>query len=115
MPFLNLKYSVDDKILEAWEPYDVTYSGSKLSAGNLWYQDTTEALLVTKNVIIETNGYKIYVDKIQREANSNIVKFFGKITGSNGIYSFSGKEAVYDLNTGELTFYGDVKLTKNKK
>ncbi|WP_462427374.1 LPS export ABC transporter periplasmic protein LptC [Fusobacterium varium] len=112
--FLNLKYSVDDKILEAWEPYDVTYNGAKLSAGNLWYQDSTEAFLITKNVIIEANGYKIYVDKIQREANSDIIKFFGKITGSNGIYSFSGKEAVYNITTGELTFYGDVKITSTK-
>ena len=112
--FLNLKYSINDKILEAWEPYDVTYNGAELSAGNLWYQDDTEAFLITKNVMIETNGYKIYVDKIQREANSNIVKFFGKITGSNGVYSFSGKEAVYDITTEELTFYGDVKMTSTK-
>ncbi len=32
-------------------------------------------IILTKDVMIETNGYKIYVDKIQREANSNIIKF----------------------------------------
>lgn len=112
--FKNLKYFVDDKILEAWEPFSAIYDGVKLSGETLWYQDGVEALKISKNVVIETSGYKIYVDRIEKEANSNIIKFYGKVTGSNGVYSFEGAEGVYKIDSEELELYGDVVVTSTK-
>lgn len=113
--FLNLRYDVDKKVLEAWEPFDLTYGGVKISGENLWYQEDVEALLITKNVMIETNGYKINVDRIQKDAGSNIVKFFGKVTGSNGEYSFEGAEGTYNTESEELELAGNVKVTSVKR
>lgn len=112
--FKNLKYFVDDKILEAWEPFSAVYDKVKLSGESLWYQDEVEALKISKNVMVETSGYKIYVDRIEKEANSNIIKFYGKITGSNGVYSFEGAEGVYKIDSEELEIYGDVVVTSTK-
>lgn len=112
--FKNLKYFVDDKVLEAWEPFSITYDGVKLSGENLWYQDGVEALKISKNVVIETSGYTIYVDRIEKEANSNIVKFYGKVKGSNGVYSFEGAEGIYNIDSEKLELYGNVVVTSTK-
>ena len=112
--FKNLKYFVDDKVLEAWEPFSITYDGVKLSGENLWYQDGVEALKISKNVVIETSGYTIYVDRIEKDANSNIVKFYGKVKGSNGIYSFEGAEGIYNIDSEKLELYGNVIVTSTK-
>ena len=112
--FKNLKYFVDDKVLEAWEPFSITYDGVKLSGENLWYQDGVEALKISKNVVIETSGYTIYVDRIEKDANSNIVKFYGKVKGSNGVYSFEGAEGIYNIDSEKLELYGNVIVTSTK-
>jgi lipopolysaccharide export system protein LptA len=112
--FKNLKYFVDDKVLEAWEPFSITYDGVNLSGESLWYQDGVEALKISKNVVIETSGYTIYVDRIEKEANSNIVKFYGKVKGSNGVYSFEGAEGIYNIDSEKLELYGNVIVTSAK-
>lgn len=115
--FKTLRYNVDKKVLEAWEPFDVVYKGVKLSAESLYFNETTEALKISKNVIIETNGFKINVNRLEKDENSSILKIIGKISGSNGVYSFDGDNGTYDTDSKVLTITGNIvgKSTNGEK
>ena len=47
-----------------------------------------KTLKIEKNVVIETNGFKIYVDSLNKKGNDKILNINGKIKGNNGVYSF---------------------------
>lgn len=112
--FKTLRYNSDNRILEAWEPFDTTYKGVKLSAESLYFKENTEALKVSKNVVIEANGFKIYVDRLDKAGNSNILKIAGKIKGSDGTYSFEGDKGEYNTESKVLTILGNIKGSSTK-
>ena len=112
--FKTLRYNSDSRILEAWEPFDTTYKGVKLSAESLYFKEDTEALKVSKNVVIEANGFKIYVDRVDKAGNSNILKIAGKIKGSDGTYSFEGDKGEYNTESKVLTILGNIKGSSTK-
>lgn len=112
--FKTLRYNSDSRILEAWEPFDTTYKGVKLSAESLYFKEDTEALKVSKNVVIEANGFKIYVDRLDKAGNSNILKIAGKIKGSDGTYSFEGDKGEYNTESKLLTILGNIKGSSTK-
>lgn len=112
--FKALRYNSDSRILEAWEPFDTTYKGVKLSAESLYFKEDTEALKVSKNVVIEANGFKIYVDRLDKAGNSNILKIAGKIKGSDGTYSFEGDKGEYNTESKVLTILGNIKGSSTK-
>lgn len=112
--FKTLRYNSDSRILEAWEPFDTTYKGVKLSAESLYFKEETEALKVSKNVVIEANGFKIYVDRLDKAGNSNILKIAGKIKGSDGTYSFEGDKGEYNTESKVLTILGNIKGSSTK-
>lgn len=112
--FKTLRYNSDSRILEAWEPFDTTYKGVKLSAESLYFKEDTEALKVSKNVVIEANGFKIYVDRLDKAGNSNILKIGGKIKGSDGTYSFEGDKGEYNTESKVLTILGNIKGSSTK-
>lgn len=112
--FKTLRYNSDSRILEAWEPFDTTYKGVKLSAESLYFKEDTEALKVSKNVVIEANGFKIYVDRLDKAGNSNILKIAGKIKGSDGTYSFEGDKGEYNTENKVLTILGNIKGSSTK-
>lgn len=112
--FKTLRYNSDSRILEAWEPFDTTYKGIKLSAESLYFKEDTEALKVSKNVVIEANGFKIYVDRLDKAGNSNILKIAGKIKGSDGTYSFEGDKGEYNTENKVLTILGNIKGSSTK-
>lgn len=112
--FKTLRYNSDSRILEAWEPFDTTYKGVKLSAESLYFKEDTEALKVSKNVVIEANGFKIYVDRLDKAGNSNILKIGGKIKGSDGTYSFEGDKGEYNTESKILTILGNIKGSSTK-
>lgn len=112
--FKTLRYNSDSRILEAWEPFDTTYKGVKLSAESLYFKENTEALKVSKNVVIEANGFKIYVDRLDKAGNSNILKIAGKIKGSDGTYSFEGDKGEYNTESKVLTILGNIKGSSTK-
>ena len=112
--FKTLRYNSDSRILEAWEPFDTTYKEVKLSAESLYFKEDTEALKVSKNVVIEANGFKIYVDRVDKAGNSNILKIAGKIKGSDGTYSFEGDKGEYNTESKILTILGNIKGSSTK-
>lgn len=112
--FKTLRYNSDSRILEAWEPFDTTYKEVKLSAESLYFKEDTEALKVSKNVVIEANGFKIYVDRVDKAGNSNILKIAGKIKGSDGTYSFEGDKGEYNTESKVLTILGNIKGSSTK-
>lgn len=112
--FKTLRYNSDSRILEAWEPFDTTYKEVKLSAESLYFKEDTEALKVSKNVVIEANGFKIYVDRLDKAGNSNILKIGGKIKGSDGTYSFEGDKGEYNTESKVLTILGNIKGSSTK-
>lgn len=115
--FKTLKYNLESRVLEAWEPYDVTYKGVKISADSLYFKEDTEALKVSKNVVIEVEGFKIDVDRLEKNGDSNILNIYGKIKGDNGIYSFEGDSGSYNIDSKILTIVGNIngKSTKGEK
>lgn len=112
--FKTLKYNLDNKVLEAWEPFDATYKGIKLSGESLYFKEDIEALKIEKNVVIETNGFKIYVDSLNKKGNDKILNINGKIKGNNGVYSFEGDKGVYNTESKVLTITGNVVGTSIK-
>lgn len=112
--FKTLRYNSDSRILEAWEPFDTTYKEVKLSAESLYFKEDTEALKVSKNVVIEANGFKIYVDRVDKAGNSSILKIAGKIKGSDGTYSFEGDKGEYNTESKVLTILGNIKGSSTK-
>lgn len=112
--FKTLRYNSDSRILEAWGPFDTTYKEVKLSAESLYFKEDTEALKVSKNVVIEANGFKIYVDRVDKAGNSNILKIAGKIKGSDGTYSFEGDKGEYNTESKVLTILGNIKGSSTK-
>lgn len=112
--FKTLRYNSDSRILEAWEPFDTTYKEVKLSAESLYFKEDTETLKVSKNVVIEANGFKIYVDRVDKAGNSNILKIAGKIKGSDGTYSFEGDKGEYNTESKVLTILGNIKGSSTK-
>ncbi|MGL5902124.1 MAG: LptA/OstA family protein, partial [Cetobacterium sp.] len=69
--------------------------------------DKIESFTISKNVYILADGYKIDMESITSDGGDN-VNFNGKIKGTNGIYSFSGNEGVYNKITKKLVIKGDV-------
>ncbi len=112
--FKTLKYDLEKKTLEAWEPFDILYKGMKLSAESLYFKENSEVLKISKNVIVEVEGFKIYVDRLEKKENSSILNIFGKIKGSNGVYSFEGDKGTYDTESKLLTIVGNINGTSIK-
>ncbi len=115
--FKTLRYTLEDKILEAWEPYTVTYKDVKLSADSLYLNEDTEALKISKNLVIEVDGFKIYAEKLDKAGDSDILNIVGKIKGSNGVYSFEGDNGTYNVKSKVLTLNGNISgySTKGEK
>lgn len=115
--FKTLRYNIDSRILEAWEPFNALYKGVKISAESLYFKEDTEALKISKNVVIEVNGFKIYVDRLDKAGNNPLLNIAGKIKGSNGVYSFEGDSGVYDTESKVLTITGNIvgSSTKGEK
>ena len=112
--FKTLRYNTESRILEAWEPFNATYKEVKLSAESLYFKEDTEVLKISKNVIIEVNGFKIYVDRLEKAENSSILNIIGKIKGSNGVYSFEGDNGTYNTESKVLTIDGNVNGSSTK-
>lgn len=112
--FKTLKYDTESRVLEAWEPYSMVYKGIKLNAGALYFKEDDQSLKVTKNVTMEVNGFKIYVDRIDKAPNSNLLNIKGKIKGSDGVYSFEGDSGVYNTQSKILTIAGNIKGSSTK-
>ena len=107
--FENLKYNMKDRVLRAWEPFDITYKGVKLSAENLYLKEDDEVLKITENVKIFANGFDISVASIDKASKSNILKFNGPISGNNGEYSFVADSGRYNTDTKVFEMFGNVR------
>ncbi|MGL5123873.1 MAG: LPS export ABC transporter periplasmic protein LptC [Fusobacteriaceae bacterium] len=113
--FKNLIYNLNKKNIETSEKYKVSYGDTTLFANYLYYNEENGCLKISGDVSIETNGYKIYLDWIERKPLSEIIILHGKIRGSNGVYSFLGNEGEYNLTTKTLTITGDIVGTSTSK
>ena len=96
--FKILKYNTETNNLTSNKSFVITYNGMKLFGDNLIYNDKTEAFKITENVHMEIDGYKISMVNITSNGGNEIL-FKGEIKGSNGIYSFSGDNAIYNKET----------------
>lgn len=112
--FKNLRYNTETRILEAWEPFEAEYKGVKLSAENLFFKEDTQELKISKNVVINSNGFKIDVKEITKKPNSNILNITGKIIGTDGVYSFTGDRGEYNTDTRVLTILGGINGSSTK-
>ncbi|MGL5655960.1 MAG: LPS export ABC transporter periplasmic protein LptC [Fusobacteriaceae bacterium] len=108
--FKKLNYNLETKILEAFDPYVVNYGEAQLFAENLYYKQTEESLLVTKNVSMKVNGFDIKLDKIEKKPMSDILDFYGPINGSDEKYKIYSDNGQYDTKSKNLTMIGNVSV-----
>ena len=107
--FKHLRYDMENKILQAWEPYDITYKGVKLNAEKLYLKEDTQELKINDNVSIEVNDFNIKVANIEKDANKDIVVFNGPIVGKNKDYSFVADGGEYNTKTKVFEATGNIK------
>lgn len=105
--FKGLKYDTSSNYLTTTNSFMIDYNGIKLHGDNLVLNDKTESFKISKNVYILADGYKIDMESITSDGGDNIL-FNGKIKGSNGIYTFSGNDGVYNKITKKFVLKGDV-------
>ncbi|MGL6100355.1 MAG: LPS export ABC transporter periplasmic protein LptC [Fusobacteriaceae bacterium] len=108
--FQQLNYNLKDKIVESNLPYKVYYGSGTLSAEKFQYNQEIDTMLLSQNVEILANGYKIKMENIEKKQNSDLIYINGKITGDNGVHYFSGDNGIYSPSTKELTISGSVEL-----
>ena len=92
--FKGLKYDTETNILTTSNSFMLDYNGIKLYGDDLVLNDKTESFKISKNVYVLADGYKIDMESITSDGGDNI-NFNGKISGTNGIYSFKGDDGVY--------------------
>ncbi|MEG0815955.1 LPS export ABC transporter periplasmic protein LptC [Cetobacterium sp.] len=105
--FKGLKYNTKTNHLTTTNSFVIDYDGIKLHGDDLILNDKTESFKISKNVYILADGYKIDMDSITSDGGDNIL-FNGKIKGSNGVYTFSGNDGVYNKITKKFVLKGDV-------
>ncbi|MBC2850679.1 LPS export ABC transporter periplasmic protein LptC [Cetobacterium sp. 8H] len=105
--FKGLKYNTKTNYLTTTNSFVIDYDGIKLHGDDLILNDKTESFKISKNVYVLADGYKIDMDSITSDGGDNIL-FNGKIKGSNGIYTFSGNDGVYNKITKKFVLKGDV-------
>ncbi|MGL4403264.1 MAG: LptA/OstA family protein [Fusobacteriaceae bacterium] len=109
--FEQLNYDLKDKIVESYFPYKIYYGKAILSAEKFYYNQELDTMLISQNVEILANGYKIKMENIEKKQGSELIYIKGKIAGDNGINYFSGDNGIYSPDTKELTITGNVALT----
>lgn len=107
--FKHLRYDMENRILQAWEPYDITYKGVKLSADKLYLKEDTQELKVNDNVSIEVNDFNIKIVSIDKDANSDLVIFNGPIVGEGKEYSFVADKGEYNTKTKVFEAIGNIR------
>lgn len=109
--FHQLHYDLNSKIVKSSDPYKVYYGNMTLSAEEFSYNQELDTMLISENVEILANGYKIKVKKIEKREGSELIYIDGKLTGDNGINYFVGDSGVYNPESKELTIVGNVEMT----
>jgi len=113
---IKLAYNLETKTLESNEAFDIVYRGIKLLGERLLYEEFSQALEITDNVVFEVADYKVNADRIIKEEESTIVKIYGPIFGGNEESQMEADEGIYDIEKKELYVYGNVKIiTKNNE
>ncbi|MEG1808137.1 MAG: LptA/OstA family protein, partial [Cetobacterium sp.] len=105
--FKGLKYNTKTNYLTTTNSFVIDYNGIKLHGDDLILNEKTESFKISKNVYVLADGYKIDMDSITSDGGDNIL-FNGKIKGSNGIYTFSGNDGIYNKITKKFVLKGDV-------
>lgn len=105
--FKGLKYDTKTNILTTSNPFMLNYNGIKLYGDDLILNDKTESFKISKNVYVLAEGYKIDMESITSDGGDNI-NFNGKISGTNGTYSFKGDDGVYNKVTKKFVLKGNV-------
>ncbi|MGL5412822.1 LPS export ABC transporter periplasmic protein LptC [Cetobacterium sp.] len=105
--FKGLKYDTETNILTTSNSFMLDYNGIKLYGDDLVLNDKTESFKISKNVYVLADGYKIDMESITSDGGDNI-NFNGKISGTNGIYSFKGDDGVYNKVTRKFVLKGNV-------
>lgn len=109
--FTKARYSVKEKVLEAWEPFVMDYDGMKLYGEKLWYDENTGDFLISQNVHAEKDGFLLYMDRVEHTSAENIVVFHGKIHGGDDLYSVKGDNGYYDTLKKKVEVRGNLVLT----
>ena len=109
--FQQLNYDLNSKIVETYLPYKIYYGKGTLSAERFQYNQELDTMLISQNVEILANGYKIKMENIEKKQGSELIYIKGKIKGDNGINYFSGDDGIYNPETKELVITGNAEIS----
>lgn len=109
--FNTVYYDVDDRNSYVSNGFKLSYEGISLSGKNIVLNDNEESFLVTGAVKLKYQDYIFNLDKIQKEKNSDIVKFYGKIKGGDKKYSLIADVGEYNIKKKKFKIYGNIIVT----
>lgn len=109
--FNEVYYNLDERNLYANNGFEASYDAITLIGDNLVLNDKEESFKINGNVKIKYQDYLFDVDRIEKNAGSQIINIYGKITGGNATYSLVANEGAYDITTKDFKIFGDINAT----
>lgn len=109
--FNKLYYNIEEKNSYVSEGFDLSYEDIELSGRNIVLNDREESFLITEDIKIKYQDYIFSLDKIQKEKNSDIVKFYGEIKGNNEKYSLLADMGEYNIKNKKFKVSGNIYAT----
>jgi|GEM_PF-5890895 len=109
--FQKAKYNTETGVLEAWEPFVMSYNGIDLYGEKLEYDENTGNFEVWEDVRAEQDGFVLYMDRIENDAAKNLVTFKGKLHGGDDTYRIKADNGYYNTLTKVAELQGNIVIT----
>lgn len=109
--FNEVYYDMNERNLYANNGFEATYQGVGLIGDKLVLNDKDESFKVTENVKVKYQDYIFDVSSIEKDAQSQIINFYGRINGGNATYKVSADNGTYNLDTKDFTLLGNIDAT----
>lgn len=106
--FNEVYYDMNERNLYASNGFEATYKGVGLAGDKLVLNDRDESFKVMENVKVKYQDYTFDVSSIEKEAQSQVINFYGKINGGNATYKVLADNGTYNLDTKDFTLLGNV-------
>ncbi|MBS9776311.1 MAG: LPS export ABC transporter periplasmic protein LptC [Fusobacterium sp.] len=106
--FNKVYHDVDKRNTYASEGFNLFYDGIDLSGKNIVLNDNEETFSITENIKIKYQDYIFDLNKIEKEKNTDIVKFYGEITGGNQKYSLKANSGEYNIKNKIFRIFGNI-------
>ncbi|MDO4690705.1 MAG: LPS export ABC transporter periplasmic protein LptC [Fusobacterium sp.] len=108
--FNEVYYNLDERNLYAENGFEIDYENISLIGDKFVLNDKEESFKINGNVQIKYQDYLFYVDRIEKDEQSQIINIYGKIKGGNPVYNLSANMGTYNIETKTFKIEGDVSV-----